>query len=104
GEAAQAQLAEVGIDLTVQMTEPADLGPAMYIDKNAAFALLYTNGSIDPANTVGSRFSANGFFNAGKYSTPKLEELYQQAIATTDQAERTTGKQGISNEVVAHGP
>jgi peptide/nickel transport system substrate-binding protein len=100
GEAAQAQLAEVGINLTVQLTEPADLGQSMYIDKTAAFALLYTNGSIDPANTVGSRFAANGFFNAGKYSTPKLEELYQQAIATTDEAERTTVLQGVSTEVV----
>ena len=85
GEAVQAQLAEVGIDLNVQITEPAQLGPAMYVDKTATFALLYTNGSIDPANTVGSRFAADGFFNAGKYSTPRLEELYQQSLATTDE-------------------
>jgi peptide/nickel transport system substrate-binding protein len=100
GEAVQAQLAEVGIDLNVQITEPAQLGPAMYVDKTAMFALLYTNGSIDPANTVGTRFSADGFFNAGGYSTPRLEELYQQSLATTDEAERTVVMQDISREVV----
>ena len=100
GDAVQAQLAEVGIDLTVQITEPAELGPAMYVDKTAAFALLYTNGSIDPANTVGTRYSANGFFNAGKYSTPRLEELSQESLATTDEDARTTVMQNISTEVV----
>ncbi len=100
GEAVQAQLAQVGIDLNVQITEPAQLGPAMYVDKTAMFALLYTNGSIDPANTVGSRFSAAGFFNAGKYSTPRLEELYQQSLTTTDEADRTVVMQDISREVV----
>ena len=97
GEAVQAQLAEVGITLNIQMTEPAQLGQAMYIDKTAAFALLYTNGSIDPANTVGSRFASTGFFNAGKYSTPHLEDLYQQALATTDDEARTDVMQQISD-------
>ena len=100
GEAVQGQLAQVGIDLTVQITEPAQLGPAMYVDKTAMFALLYTNGAIDPANTVGSRFAADGFFNAGDYSTPRLEELYQQSLATTDEEERTVVMQDISREVV----
>ena len=100
GEAVQAQLAEVGIDLNVQITEPAQLGPAMYVDKTAMFALLYTNGAVDPANTVGSRFAADGFFNAGDYSTPRLEELYQQSLATTDEEERTVVMQDISREVV----
>jgi peptide/nickel transport system substrate-binding protein len=100
GEAVQAQLAEVGITLNIQLTEPAELGQAMYIDKTAAFALLYTNGAIDPANTVGSRFASTGFFNAGKYSTPHLEELYQQALATTDEDDRTTVMQDVSREVV----
>ena len=100
GEAVQAQLAEVGITLNIQMTEPAQLGQAMYIDKTAAFALLYTNGAIDPANTVGSRFASTGFFNAGKYSTPRLEELYQQALATTDDEARTDVMQQVSTEIV----
>jgi peptide/nickel transport system substrate-binding protein len=100
GEAVQAQLANVGIDLTVQITEPAELGPAMYVDKTAMFALLNTNGSIDPANTVGTRYAATGFFNAGKYSTPRLEELYQQSLTTTAEEERTAVMQDISTEVV----
>jgi len=100
GEAVQAQLGEVGIDLRIQITSPTELGTAMYADKTAAFALLYTNGSVDPAQTVGSRFSASGFFNAGKYSTPRLEELYQQALTTTDDEARTQVMQDISREVV----
>lgn len=100
GEAVQAQLAEVGIDLTVKITEASQLGQAFYTDKTAAFALLYTNGSIDPANTVGSRYSANGFFNPGKFSTPRLEELYQQSLATTDPAEREAVLQDVTREVV----
>jgi peptide/nickel transport system substrate-binding protein len=101
GEAVQAQLAEIGIDLTVKITEASALGQAFYTDKTAAFALLYTNGAIDPANTVGSRFSANGFFNPGKFSTPALEDLYQRSLATTDEAERTAVLQDVSREIVA---
>jgi peptide/nickel transport system substrate-binding protein len=101
GEAVQAQLADIGIKLTVKITEPAELGPAMYVNKTAAFALLYTNGSIDPANTVGTRYISTGFFNAGKYSTPKMEDLYKQAIATTDNDARTKVMQDVSREVVA---
>jgi peptide/nickel transport system substrate-binding protein len=100
GEAVQAQLKEVGIDLSIQITPPTELGTAMYVDKTAAFALLYTNGGVDPAQTVGTRFSAEGFFNAGKYSTPRLEELYQESLTTTDEAARTQVMQDISREVV----
>jgi peptide/nickel transport system substrate-binding protein len=100
GEAVQAQLAEVGIDLSVKITEASQLGDAFYVNKETAFALLYTNGSIDPATTIGSRFSANGFFNPGKYSTPRLEELYQQALSTTDPAERAAVFQDVSREIV----
>ncbi len=100
GEAVQAQLAEVGIDLTVRITEASQLGQAFYTDKLSSFALLYTNGSIDPAITVGSRWTAAGFFNPGKYSTPTLEDLYVQSIATTDDAEREGVLQDVSREVV----
>lgn len=100
GEAVQAQLAEVGIDLEVRLTEATQLGDAFYIDKTAAFALLYTNGSIDPANSVGSRYSATGFFNPGGYSTPELEDLYQQALTTTDPDARATVFEDLTQEVV----
>jgi peptide/nickel transport system substrate-binding protein len=100
GEAVQAQLGEIGIDLRIQITAPTELGTAMYVDKTAAFALLYTNGMVDPAQTVGSRYSAAGFFNPGKYSTERLEELYLQALTTTDDAARTGVMQDISREVV----
>ena len=101
GEAVQAQLAEVGIDLTVRSPRPTQLGQAFYIDKLASFALLYTNGSIDPAITVGSRWAAAGFFNPGKYSTPAPRGALRRSRSprpTTPSA--TDVMQDISREVV----
>lgn len=100
GEVVQAQLAEVGIDVKIRVTPASALGQDFYVDKVAEGAVLYTNGSVDPALTVGGRYSAEGFYNTGGTSTERLETLYRQAIATTDDARRTEIMQAVSDEVV----
>lgn len=99
GEAVQAMLAEVGIDMQIRLTEASQLGPAVYVDKVAPAALLYTNGRLDPALTVGGRYAETGFFNVGKVSTPVLEELYAESLVTTDEAARTEVFQELSTEI-----
>ena len=98
-EAVQAQLAQVGITLSVKITEATELG-TFFTDRSAAFAMLYTSGSNDPASTIGAWFSKDGFFNAGKLSTPRLEELYHDAIATTDVDERAVIFEDVTRELV----
>lgn len=98
-EAVQAQLAEVGITLSVKITEATELG-TFFTDRTAEFALLYTSGSNDPASTIGAWFSKDGFFNAGKLSTPRLEELYHAAISTTDVEQRAQIFEDVTRELV----
>jgi ABC-type transport system substrate-binding protein len=98
-EAVQAQLAELGITLSVKITEATELG-SFFTDKTAEFALLYTSGSNDPASTIGAWWSKDGFFNAGKLSTPRLEELYQAAISTTDEEDRAAIFTDVTRELV----
>ncbi|MFV0307366.1 MAG: ABC transporter substrate-binding protein [Desertimonas sp.] len=99
GEAIQAQLAAVGIDMSIRITEASQLGTAYYVEKVAPSAVLYTNGRLDPALTVGGRYAESGFFNVGKVSTPRLEELFAESISETDEAARTEIFQQMSTEI-----
>lgn len=100
GEAVQAMLGDVGIEVQLQLTEASALGQVVYVDQVYPAAILYSNGRTDPANTVGDRYTSSGFFNPGGHTTERLEELYLEALQTSDPDVRTGLLQDLSTEIV----
>lgn len=99
-QAIQAQLAKVGIEVTVQ-----SLDSGAYVDRwlagdfDAAIAL--NGGSADPNTMYARYFTTDGSFNkVAGYSSPELDTLFAEGVATTDAAERATVYQQISAELV----
>ena len=83
-EAMQAQLAEVGIEMTLELMDPAEMADRMYARKEADAILGGLTGSADPSLYFAQRILASAYANPGQHSTPKIEELYVQSIATVD--------------------
>lgn len=87
-QAVQAQLAKVGITVEVQSLDSGE-----YVDRwlagdfDAAIAL--NSGSSDP-NTMYARYftSTGSFQKVAGYSSPDLDALFAQGVASTDEAER----------------
>jgi peptide/nickel transport system substrate-binding protein len=99
-ELIMAQLAEVGINLNAVITPISALSDEFYVKKSAPVGLIIATSLTDPALTIGSRYIASAATNPGQYSTPAMEELYADLIATTDTDERTALLEDVSREAV----
>jgi peptide/nickel transport system substrate-binding protein len=99
-ELIMAQLAEVGIVLNARTTQISALADEFYAKKSAPFAVTLAIAQVDPALTVGTRYVSTGSFNPGQYSTPEMEALYADLVATTDAEERTALLEEVSREAV----
>lgn len=97
-QAVQGQLAAVGVKLDLQRVDSATQVQQMYIDKTAPATFGPHGGQADPARQIGVTFSSKGFINPGGFTTPRLGELYNQILASTDSKERTTLIQAASRE------
>ncbi|MFG1970190.1 ABC transporter substrate-binding protein [Nonomuraea fuscirosea] len=84
----KAQLAEAKITLDLEVLESgAFVDRWVAADFDAAVAL--NGGRPDPDGSYGRYFTSKGNLNkVAGYSSPELDELFQQGKATTDQAER----------------
>jgi ABC-type transport system substrate-binding protein len=87
-EAIQAQLAEVGIKLELQPVELVKGVNAFFRNKEVAASNTRWTGRPDPDQTVRGLFHSTGFYNPGKYTNPRLEELMDQAAGTYKIEER----------------
>jgi peptide/nickel transport system substrate-binding protein len=99
-EAMQAQLAEVGIEMTLEQMDPAEMADRMYGRKEADAILGGLTGSADPSLYFAQRIIASAYANPGQHSTPKIEELYRQSIATADPEARRAVLHEAVHEVV----
>jgi peptide/nickel transport system permease protein/peptide/nickel transport system substrate-binding protein len=87
-EIIQAQLAEVGIDMTIEAME---VGPATStFFENLSYDLYCASwsGRPDPSQTVNSLFAADTFYNAGNYDSPGMADALAAAGASADPTER----------------
>ena len=95
-QAVQAQLGQVGIKVNVQ-TLSASAYVSDWLGGNFEAAIAENSGNIDPNTMYARYFTSTGTYNkVAGYSSPTLNSLFAQGIATTDVAKRQTIYQQIS--------
>jgi peptide/nickel transport system substrate-binding protein len=99
-EAIQGQLAAVGVRMEIVPAAPDTMGDLMFVQERYDAMLAAWGPRADPSMTVATRYTAAGFGNPGGQSTPRLEELHKQALATTDPAARAAVMHDLVDEVV----
>ncbi|MFV0260621.1 MAG: ABC transporter substrate-binding protein, partial [Acidimicrobiales bacterium] len=87
-EIIQAQLAEVGIDMTFELMEVGAATSTFFEDLTYDLYCAAWTGRPDPSQTALSVFGADAFYNAGHYGAPGMAEALDAAGASTDQDER----------------
>ncbi|MDY7105392.1 MAG: ABC transporter substrate-binding protein [Actinomycetota bacterium] len=87
-EAIQAQWADLGVDVSIEPAEPTQLGELMFAQETADTMLATWGGRPDPSMTFIQRASADGFGNPGGVTTPAMEEIIAESVATADPDER----------------
>ena len=106
GEAFQAAMRELGVDVKLEILEWATLfeeirQPGMPAD---LFLLGWSTATGDADYTMGPVFGSNSFppvgWNSTEYSNPEFDELVAAAGASTDQAERAE-LYGQAQEILA---
>lgn len=111
GELVQAQLAEVGIDMDLQLIDAAAAIPRLFNEGPDGTGDLPSSpfggaATADPDAGLRNIFSAEGSFNAGGNEPPGLIDLLDEAASTVDPDERAALYQEanrIAVEGVWHG-
>jgi peptide/nickel transport system substrate-binding protein len=99
-QSVQAQLAQVGIKVNVE-TLSASAYVSDWLSGNFEAAIAENSGSIDPNTMYARYFTSAGTFNkVAGYSSPTLNSLFAQGIATTNTAQRQKIYQEISQQLV----
>ena len=99
-QAVQAQLGQVGIKVNVQSLS-ASAYVSDWLSGNFEAAIAENSGSIDPNTMYARYFTTGGTYNkVAGYSSPALNTLFAQGIATTDVAKRQSIYQQISAQLV----
>lgn len=99
-QSVQAQLGQIGIKVNVQ-TLSSSAYVSDWLSGKFEAAIAENSGSIDP-NTMYARYftSAGSFNKVAGYSSPALNSLFAQGIATTSTAQRQAIYQKISQQLV----
>lgn len=96
----QSQLGQVGIKVNVQ-TLSASAYVNDWLTGNFEAAIAENGGSIDPNTMYAKYFTSTGSFSkVAGYSSPTLNSLFAQGIATTDATARASIYQQISAQLV----
>src|SRR5215471_3901429 len=88
GQLIQAQLAKAGITVNLLPEDFGKLTLETRVQHQFDAALSGWSGRIDPDGNLYAFFHTGGSFNDGLYSNPQVDQLLEQARATTDQAKR----------------
>lgn len=96
----QAQLGKVGIKVNVQT-----LDSNTYVNKWLAgdfdAAIAQNSGNADPNTMYARYFTSNGTYNkVAGYSSPELDKLFADGIATTDTTKRQAIYKDLSDQLV----
>jgi peptide/nickel transport system substrate-binding protein len=89
GEAVQNMLAEVGIKANIRNVEAAQTADVYYGQQQGDALVSQWGGRPDPSMTIGLQFTSTGFSNPGRQTTPRLEELQNEALGSLDPAVRS---------------
>ncbi|HTU73809.1 MAG TPA: ABC transporter substrate-binding protein [Trebonia sp.] len=99
-QAIQSQLGQIGIKVNVQ-TLSASAYVSDWLSGNFEAAIAENAGNIDPNTMYARYFTSTGSFNkVAGYSSPTLNSLFAQGIATTNVAQRQKIYQEISAQLV----
>ncbi|MGH3585424.1 MAG: ABC transporter substrate-binding protein, partial [Pseudonocardia sp.] len=80
-ELVQANLAEVGIEMSIQPVELPKLMEAFSVNKSADAIMVQQKADADPSIQIASYYLPDGFSNPGGYSNPAITELDATAKA-----------------------
>jgi peptide/nickel transport system substrate-binding protein len=84
----QEQLKQIGIEADLNLVENATMIDQVYVNKTYDIAVTGDSAYVDPNTLVLPNFKTGESGNFANYSNPDVDTLIEQAIATTDQAER----------------
>ena len=83
----KAQLAEIGIDVTINMLEWAAWDEQVAQNRN--FQMTMTGGYIGPdVSNVDAHIVTGGYFNVSGYSNPRVDELMAQGVGVVTEEDR----------------
>lgn len=103
GQLIQAQLAKAGITVNLQ---PVEFGKLTTESRAHQFeaSLQGWSGRIDPDGNTFAFLRSGGSFNDGVYQNPQVDQLLDEARATTDQAKRKQLYQQVQRMVAEDAP
>ncbi|MCO8126424.1 ABC transporter substrate-binding protein [Acidimicrobiia bacterium EGI L10123] len=99
-EALQAQLAEVGIDVTLNVVPVNEVVQTAYLDKVGDAVMITFQGRPDPSQTLGRLYSEGGPSNPSGESSPAFMEAYDLILSATDEDARVEAIREASVAVV----
>ena len=88
GQLIQAQLLKAGITVNLLPEDFGKLTLETRVQHQFDAALSGWSGRIDPDGNMFAFWHTGGSFNDARYSNPQVDQLLEQARATTDQAKR----------------
>lgn len=103
GEAVQNMLAEIGVTANIRSVEAAQTADVYYREQQGDALVSQWGGRPDPSMTIELQFTSEGFSNPGRHTTPRLEQLHQQTLATLDPGARRAVIHETVGEIVEQG-
>ena len=98
-EAVAAQLGEIGIDTTLRQVDATQASALFNTNQEGDAIIGPWSGRPDPTQVSGTLYIAEGFFNVSGESTPDLERLHAEGLATSDPDARAEVVQDLSAEM-----
>lgn len=99
-ESIQAQLAEVGVTMNLDVAPVPDVNNAYFVEGTADAYVGLWLGANDPSEMVSSLYLPDGFNNPGELSTDSIRDLYSQTLTETDDDSRSEVFQQLVQEAV----
>lgn len=100
-EVIQANLAEIGIEVSIRRVESAGAFlEEVYNNKQGDAWMLAWGGRPDPFLTADGLYGPNSFNNPSGLTTERVEELLAESVSTFDPDERAAVLQELSAEIV----
>jgi len=103
-QAVQDQLGKIGITVNVE-TLDSNSYVQRWLAADFSAAIAANGGSADPNTMYARFFTSKGSFNkVTGYTTPELDALFAQGVATADQTQRQAIYKQISEQMVTKAP
>lgn len=83
-QAIQSQLSEVGIQMDIQQVDSSAMVQQVFVDKTVDMVITGFAGRADPSQMFAVRFSEQGFYNPGAFTTERMQQLYVDSLKETD--------------------